>query len=103
MLPPPCCLTTHRRYSSRLQARGRVPPGAGVDVGSWRITGNRGVGGGTAARMTTVRSHLAGGCPLGRPFTLTAAAVPVLLGAALARWDGAFAFSHMLALLLAAV
>lgn len=41
--------------------------------------------------------------PLIRPFTLTAAAVPVLLGAALARWDGEFAMSHFVALLLAAM
>ena len=41
--------------------------------------------------------------PLIRPFTLTAAAVPVLVGAALASWDGAFGWDRFVALLLCAV
>jgi 1,4-dihydroxy-2-naphthoate polyprenyltransferase len=53
--------------------------------------------------LRTLRPHLAVWFPLIRPFTLTAAAVPVLLGSALARWDGHFAASHFLALLLAAM
>ncbi|HUG13828.1 MAG TPA: 1,4-dihydroxy-2-naphthoate polyprenyltransferase [Thermomicrobiales bacterium] len=53
--------------------------------------------------MTTPRDRIAVWLPLIRPFTLTAAAVPVLLGSALARWDGAFAASSFVALLLAAM
>jgi 1,4-dihydroxy-2-naphthoate polyprenyltransferase len=41
--------------------------------------------------------------PLIRPFTLTAAAVPVMVGAALAGWDGAFGWDRFIALLLCAV
>jgi 1,4-dihydroxy-2-naphthoate polyprenyltransferase len=41
--------------------------------------------------------------PLIRPFTLTAAAVPVMVGAALAGWDRAFAWDRFVALLLCAV
>jgi 1,4-dihydroxy-2-naphthoate octaprenyltransferase len=41
--------------------------------------------------------------PLIRPFTLTAAAVPVMVGAALAGWDGAFGWDRFVALLLCAV
>lgn len=53
--------------------------------------------------LKVVRPHLSVWFPLIRPFTLTAAAVPVLLGSALARWDGYFTASHFLALLLAAM
>ena len=41
--------------------------------------------------------------PLIRPFTLTAAAVPVMVGAALAGWDGTFHIDRFLALLLCAI
>lgn len=41
--------------------------------------------------------------PLIRPFTLTAAAVPVMVGAALAGWDGEFGWDRFVALLLSAV
>jgi 1,4-dihydroxy-2-naphthoate octaprenyltransferase len=40
--------------------------------------------------------------PLFRPFTLTAAAVPVLVGGALAGWDGTFHVDRFVALLLCA-
>lgn len=39
---------------------------------------------------------------LARPFSLTAAAIPVLLGGALAIWDGTFALDRLLTLLLTA-
>lgn len=41
--------------------------------------------------------------PLARPFTLTATAVPVALGGALAAWDGTFHVARFLALLAAAM
>jgi 1,4-dihydroxy-2-naphthoate octaprenyltransferase len=41
--------------------------------------------------------------PLIRPFTLTAAAVPVLLGGALAAWEAEFSVARLLALFLAAI
>jgi len=41
--------------------------------------------------------------PLIRPFTLTAAAVPVMVGAALAGWDGEFGWDRFVALLLCAI
>jgi 1,4-dihydroxy-2-naphthoate polyprenyltransferase len=50
-----------------------------------------------------MREHLRTWIPLIRPFTLTAAGVPVLLGAALAAWDEAFVLSRFVALLLAAM
>jgi 1,4-dihydroxy-2-naphthoate polyprenyltransferase len=50
--------------------------------------------------MTMSRAQLGIWFPLIRPFTLTAAAVPVMVGSALARWDGSFVLSHFVALLL---
>ncbi len=41
--------------------------------------------------------------PLIRPFTLTAAAIPVMVGAALAGWDDAFRWDRFVALLLCAI
>ena len=41
--------------------------------------------------------------PLIRPFTLTAAAVPVMVGAALAGWDGEFGWDRFVTLLLSAI
>lgn len=41
--------------------------------------------------------------PLIRPFTLTAAAIPVMVGGALAAWDGEFGWDRFVALLLCAI
>jgi 1,4-dihydroxy-2-naphthoate octaprenyltransferase len=47
--------------------------------------------------------HLSVWFPLIRPFTLTAAAIPVLVGGALAGWDGVFHLDRFVALLLCAL
>lgn len=50
-----------------------------------------------------MRQHIANWFPLIRPFTLTAGAVPVLVGAALAAWDGTFYADRFAALLICSV
>lgn len=56
----------------------------------------------STANATTMRAHIATWFPLIRPFTLTAAAVPVMVGAALAGGDGSFHLDRFVALLLCA-
>jgi 1,4-dihydroxy-2-naphthoate polyprenyltransferase len=53
--------------------------------------------------MPVNKRHVATWFPLIRPFTLTAAAVPVLVGSALAAWDSEFRAAAFLALLLCAM
>jgi len=50
-----------------------------------------------------VRQHIANWFPLIRPFTLTAGAVPVLVGSALAAWEGVFFVDRFLAMLVCSV
>ncbi|MEI2618534.1 MAG: 1,4-dihydroxy-2-naphthoate polyprenyltransferase [Thermomicrobiales bacterium] len=50
-----------------------------------------------------MRQHIANWFPLIRPFTLTAGAVPVLVGSALAAWEGVFFVDRFLAMLVCSV